>query len=86
MGFKDKSYLKVYHNIKHSYFVFPDEKKTTGASQCSDALIKEMIKEDKIAIVKFIPRENSPVRFAPWYLKKNKLTSKMAFKLLQASN
>jgi len=63
MGFKDKSYLKVYHNIKHSYFVFPDEKKTTGASQCSDALIKEMIKENKIAIVKFIPRENSAIRF-----------------------
>lgn len=32
MGFKDKSYLKIYHNIKHSYFVFPDEKKTTGSS------------------------------------------------------
>lgn len=63
MGFKDKSYLKIYHNIKHSYFVFPDEKKTTGASQCSDALIKEMIKENKIAIVKFIPRENSALRF-----------------------
>ena len=43
MGFKDKSYLKVYHNIKHSYFIFPDEKKTSGGGQCSDALIKEMI-------------------------------------------
>jgi ATP-dependent DNA helicase 2 subunit 1 len=59
MGFKDKSYLKVYHNIKHSYFIFPDETKTTGASQCSDALIKEMIRLDKIAIVKFNPRENA---------------------------
>jgi ATP-dependent DNA helicase 2 subunit 1 len=59
MGFKDKSYLKVYHNIKHSYFIFPDEIKTTGASQCSDALIKEMIRLDKIAIVKFNPRENA---------------------------
>jgi hypothetical protein len=27
MGFKPKNYLKIYHNIKHSYFVFPDEKK-----------------------------------------------------------
>lgn len=63
MGFKDKSYLKIYHNIKHSYFIFPDEKKTTGSSQCSDALIKEMIKSDKIAIVKFIPRENANLRF-----------------------
>ena len=63
LGFKDKSFLKVYHNIKHSYFIFPDEKKTTGGSQCSDALIKEMIKLEKIAIVKFHPRENGQVRF-----------------------
>jgi len=32
MGFKPKSFLKVYHNIKHSYFMYPDEKKTKGSS------------------------------------------------------
>lgn len=53
MGFKDRSFLKNYHNVKHSIFVYPDEKKATGSSQCADALIKEMIKHDKIAIVKF---------------------------------
>lgn len=63
MGFKPRKYLQVYHNIKHSYFVFPDEKTTTGAGQCADALIKEMLAQDKIAIVKLIPRENSQVRF-----------------------
>ena len=42
MGFKPKSYLKTYHNVKHSMFVYPDEKKVAGSSQCSDALIKEM--------------------------------------------
>lgn len=63
MGFKDKTYLKVYHNIKHSYFMFPDEKKTSGAGQCSDALIHQMIQDNKIAIVKLTPRENSAVRF-----------------------
>ena len=62
VGFKPKSYLKVYHNIKHSYFMSPDEKKTKGSSQCTDALIKEMIAQDKIAIVKFVPRENSVIR------------------------
>jgi ATP-dependent DNA helicase 2 subunit 1 len=56
MGFKDRSFLKLYHNVKHSLFVFPDEKKAIGSSQCADALIKEMIKHDKIAIVKFQPR------------------------------
>ena len=59
MGFKPRSYLKIYHNIKHSYFMYPDEKKTKRASQCTDALLKEMIALDKIAIVKFTPRVNS---------------------------
>ena len=63
MGFKPKSCLKVFHNIKHSYFVYPDEKRVTGSSQVTDALIKEMIKSDQIAIVRFIPRDNSVVRF-----------------------
>ena len=63
MGFKPKSALKVYHNIKHSYFIFPDEKKTKGSLQCSDALIKEMIKKERIAIVRVQVRENASVRF-----------------------
>lgn len=63
MGFKPRSYLKVYHNIKHSYFIYPDEKRVTGSSQVIDALVKEMIRDDKIAIVRFIPRDNSAVRF-----------------------
>ena len=63
MGFKPKSCLKVFHNIKHSYFIYPDEKRITGSSQVADALIKEMIRDDKVAIVRFIPRDNSVVRF-----------------------
>jgi ATP-dependent DNA helicase 2 subunit 1 len=73
MGFKPKSYLKVYHNVKHSYFMHPNEKKTKGASQCSDALIKEMISQDKIAIVKFIPRETSTVRFCAMVAQEEKI-------------
>ena len=52
MGFKPRSFLKTYHNVKHSTFVFPDEKKVVGSQQCADALIKEMIRKDKIAIVR----------------------------------
>jgi ATP-dependent DNA helicase 2 subunit 1 len=63
MGFKPRSYLKVYHNIKHSYFIYPDEKRVTGSSQVIDALVKEMNRDEKIAIVRFIPRDNSVVRF-----------------------
>ena len=32
MGFKPRSRLKVYMNIKHSYFIYPDEKKIKGSS------------------------------------------------------
>ena len=63
LGFKPKSYLKHYHNVKHSMFVFPDEKKVQGSSQCADALIKEMIRKDKVAIVRVQVRENTSVRF-----------------------
>ena len=63
MGFKPRSYLKTYHNVKHSMFVFPDEKKVLGSSQCADALIKEMTKKEKIAIVRVQVRENTSVRF-----------------------
>lgn len=63
MGFKPRSYLKCYHNVKHSMFVFPDEKKVIGSSQVSDALIKEMIRKDKIAIVRVQVRESTSVRF-----------------------
>ena len=31
MGFKPKSFLKPYLNVKHSTFVFPDEKKVVGS-------------------------------------------------------
>lgn len=44
MGFKPKKALKVFHNIKHSYFIYPDDKRMSGSSQVADALIKEMIK------------------------------------------
>ena len=62
LGFKAMSTLKIYHNLRHSYFIFPDDKKSQGSSQCADALIKEMLAADKYAMVKFVPRENSMVR------------------------
>jgi ATP-dependent DNA helicase 2 subunit 1 len=32
MGFKPRKSLKVHHNIKHSYFIYPDEKRITGSA------------------------------------------------------
>lgn len=79
MGFKPRSYLKVFHNIKHSYFVYPDEKKSTGSSQCTDALIKELLTQDKIALVKFIPRDNASVRFCALVPQDEKIDAKDGF-------
>lgn len=31
MGFKPKNKLKVFHNVKHSYFIYPDEKRIAGS-------------------------------------------------------
>ena len=64
MGFKHKSSLKPYHNVRSSYFVYPDEGKVKGSSQVSDALIKSLLKKDKIAIVRFVSRSGSNVLFA----------------------
>lgn len=79
MGFKPLSELKIYYNIRHSYFIFPDEKKTTGAGSCTDALIKEMIGQEKFAIVKFIPRENSQVRFCAMVAQDEQIDAKDGF-------
>jgi ATP-dependent DNA helicase 2 subunit 1 len=63
MGFKPKRTLKDYHNIRTAYFLYPDDTRVTNSSQCMDALIESMIKKDKIAIVRFIPRDTSIMRF-----------------------
>lgn len=63
MGFKPRTYLKAYHNVKHATFVYPDDKKVAGSSQCADALIKEMIFKERIAIVRVQARENTQMKF-----------------------
>jgi ATP-dependent DNA helicase 2 subunit 1 len=63
MGFKSIDSIKHYYNVRESYFIYPDENLTSGASQLCDALIKQLISKNKVAIVKFIPREGSNIRF-----------------------
>lgn len=63
VGFKPSHALKAYHNYRTSYFVYPDESHVKGSSQSFDALIKQMIAKDKVAIVKFIARKGTQLRF-----------------------
>lgn len=85
MGFKPRSYLKVYHNVKHSTFVYPDERRVSGSSQCLDALVQEMKRKDKIAIVRVQVRENAQVRFCallPSIPSKDKIDEPTGFQLI----
>ena len=43
IGFKPKSLIKPYHNLRTSYFLYPDEEHVSGSSQFFDALIDELI-------------------------------------------
>ena len=39
IGFKPRSFIKPYHNIRTSYFIYPDEEHVTGSSQFFDGLL-----------------------------------------------
>ena len=62
MGFKSIERIKPYYNIRESYFIYPNELYSNGASKLIDALIKQMLNKNKCAIVKFIAREGSVIK------------------------
>ncbi len=39
LGFKPRNLIKPYHNIRTSYFIYPDEEHVSGSSQFFDGLI-----------------------------------------------
>lgn len=63
IGFKPKDRLKVYHNIKAPYFLYPDDERVENSSKFFQGLIETMIKSKKVAIARFIPRSKANVRF-----------------------
>lgn len=62
LGFKPKSKLKFQYNIKHPYFIYPDENQYVGSYSVFAHLLEAMNKMEKIAICNFIPRTNSSPR------------------------
>lgn len=58
IGFKPRSLIKSYHNLRTSYFLYPDEEHISGSSQFFDALISELCKQNLVGIVKLVPRNN----------------------------
>lgn len=59
MGFKPRSSLKLYHNITHSSFIYPDDNNVKGSGLALSALHKKMLEMDRIAICRLIPRRGS---------------------------
>ena len=63
MGFKSIDSIKPYYNVRESYFLYPNELFSNGSGKLVDALLKQMANKKKCAIVKFVAREGSTVKF-----------------------
>ncbi|TFK63151.1 Ku DNA-binding complex, Ku70 subunit [Pluteus cervinus] len=63
LGFKDRSELLFEDNVKHSYFIYPDEMAYSGSKRTFSALLKSMLKKDKIGLVLSLNRRNSSPSF-----------------------
>ncbi|KAK7442502.1 ATP-dependent DNA helicase II subunit 1 [Stygiomarasmius scandens] len=63
LGFKDHSSLSFEDNIKHSTFIYPDEMAYSGSKRTFTALLKSMVKKEKIGLVLALIRRNTNPRF-----------------------
>ncbi|KAF7713025.1 ATP-dependent DNA helicase II subunit 1 [Penicillium ucsense] len=59
IGFKPLSALPIWANVKHPSFIYPSEDDFVGSTRVFSALHQKLLKDQKIAIVWFIPRKNS---------------------------
>ncbi|KAL7417971.1 SPOC like C-terminal domain-containing protein [Mrakia frigida] len=59
IGFQDSDSLKFEYNIKHSYFIYPDEATYTGSTRTFAALLRDLLNKDKIGIARCVYRKNS---------------------------
>ena len=72
IGFKPKSIIKPYHNLRTSYFLYPDEEHIGGSSQYFDALISVLSEQKLVGIAKLVPRNNQELRFAALFPQEEK--------------
>ncbi|KAF9931124.1 X-ray repair cross-complementing protein 6 [Linnemannia zychae] len=62
IGFKPKTALKMYYNISHSMFLYPDELSYEGSTRAFSSLMIAMHEMDKVAICSFTQRTNYSTR------------------------
>ena len=54
--------MKLHHNIKHSYFIYPDESSVKGSTRLFADLLDRMAEKEKIAVCRYIARSYSMPR------------------------
>ncbi|PYH41749.1 putative DSB repair complex subunit Ku70 [Aspergillus saccharolyticus JOP 1030-1] len=56
IGFKPAPALPFWANMKHPYFIYPSEEDYVGSTRVFSALQQTLLRQNKIALVWFIPR------------------------------
>jgi len=64
LGFKDRTTVHFYENIKHAYFLYPSDLEHPGSKRTFSALLTSMLSKNKVALCLFLPRENAIPHFA----------------------
>lgn len=59
IGFQDSLTLNFDHNVKHSYFIYPDEEAYIGSTRTFTALLRNLLDKDKIGITRCVYRKGS---------------------------
>jgi len=63
MGFKPIEALKKYHAVREASFLYPDDSVIKGSTTLFAAFLDRMLSRNKIAIARFVPRDNAMPRF-----------------------
>lgn len=63
MGFKPFTALRVHHNVKNPYFIYPDDTAVTDSARAFKALLMAMTSMRQIAICRLIYRKGTVPRF-----------------------
>ena len=59
VGFKPLSALPFWANIKQPTFIYPSEADYVGSTRVFSALYQKLLKDEKMALVWFVPRKNA---------------------------
>jgi Ku70/Ku80 beta-barrel domain len=63
LGFKDRSELAFEDNVRHSFFIYPDEGAYAGSRRTFAALLSSMMKKGKIGLARVLTRRNASPSF-----------------------